>query len=190
MRQQGTSLVVEDNVPLTAVFLSLHTSGFASSELLDVDISASIIGSGRSSILYKKLISELRIASGVGCFLDRRAHDSLLTIYAYGADESTTPEHLVDAITSALQETAVSEEMLGAAVNKLRTSHAAELQKVNGVSDVVAWTTLFWNDPTYVNRALDRYSTITREDIQKIIDRCASSSERTRLDIVPRSSDE
>jgi len=190
MRQQGTSLVVEDNVPLTAVFLSLHTPGFASSELLDVDISASIIGSGRSSILYKKLISELRIASGVGCFLDRRAHDSLLTIYAYGADESTTPEQLVDAITSALQETAVSEEMLGAAVNKLRTAHAAELQKVNGVSDVVAWTTLFWNDPTYVNRALDRYSTITREDIQKIIDRCASSSERTRLDIVPRSSDE
>ncbi|MFN9957460.1 MAG: insulinase family protein, partial [bacterium] len=101
------------------------------------------MGSGRSSILYKKLVSELRIASGVGCFLDRRAHDSLLTLYAYGADESTTAAQLVDAITSALRETVVSEEMLGSAVNKLRTAHAAELQKVNGVSDVVAWTTLF-----------------------------------------------
>lgn len=190
MRQCGTSLTIEDNVPLTAVFLSIHTSGFASSELLDADISASIIGSGRSSILYKKLVSELRIASGVGCFLDRRAHDSLLTLYAYGADESTTAAQLVDAITSALRETVVSEEMLGSAVNKLRTAHAAELQKVNGVSDVVAWTTLFWNDPTYVNRALDRYSTLAREDIQTIIDRCAQPSESIRLDIVPRSSDE
>jgi len=190
MRKSGTTLTVEDNVPLAAVFLSIHTPGFATSELLDADISASIIGSGRSSILYKKLVSELRIASGVGCFLDRRAHDSLLTMYAYGADESTTAQQLVDAITSALEETVVTEEMLNASVNKLRTAHAAELQKVNGVSDVVAWTTLFWDNPTYVNTALDRYNTITKQDVQRIIDRCAYPPEHIRLDVVPQSSNE
>lgn len=185
MKKAGTALVVNDNVPLVAVFLSIHMPGFAANELLDAEIASSIVGTGRSSILYKKLISELRLASGVGCFLDRRAHDSLLTMYAYAAEETTTADQLVDATISALQETAITEEMLQAAVNKMRTSHAAELQKVNGVSDVVAWTTLFWNDPKYVNTALDRYTTITVQDVQNVVDRCSRIEECIRLDIVP-----
>jgi len=128
MQKRGTTLAIQDNVPLSAVFLSVHMPGFSNNELLDAEITSSIIGTGRSSILYKKLISDLRIASGVGCFLDRRAHDSLLTMYAYAAEESTTVTQLADAIMAALQETTITEEMLQAAVNKMRTSHAAELQ--------------------------------------------------------------
>jgi predicted Zn-dependent peptidase len=186
MMRRGTHATVTDNVPLTAVFVSLHMPGFSNNELLDAEIAASIIGSGRSSVLYKKLVSDLRIASGVGCFLDRRAHDSLLTMYAYAADESVTADQLVSAMTDVLSQTVVTNTMLESAVNKMKTSHAAELQKANGVADVVAWTTLFWNDPLYVNTALERYGTVTTEDIQNIVSRCASTSESVRLDITPQ----
>lgn len=186
MMRAGTHATVTDNVPLTAVFLSLHMPGFSNNELLDAEIAASIIGSGRSSVLYKRLVSDLRIASGVGCFLDRRAHDSLLTIYAYAADESVTADQLVSATTDILSQTVVTTAMLESAVNKMKTAHAAELQKANGVADVVAWTTLFWNDPLYVNTALARYGTVTTEDIQSIVARCASTSESVRLDITPQ----
>jgi predicted Zn-dependent peptidase len=186
MMRRGTHATVTDNVPLTAVFVSLHMPGFSNNELLDAEIAASIIGSGRSSVLYKKLVSDLRIASGVGCVLDRRAHDSLLTMYAYAADESVTADQLVSGITDVLSQTVVTTTMLESAVNKMKTSHAAELQKANGVADVVAWTTLFWNDPLYVNTALERYGTVTTEDIQNIVSRCASTSESVRLDITPQ----
>jgi predicted Zn-dependent peptidase len=186
MMRRGTHATVTDNVPLTAVFVSLHMPGFSNNELLDAEIAASIIGSGRSSVLYKKLVSDLRIASGVGCFLDRRAHDSLLTMYAYAADESVTADQLVSGMTDVLSQTVVTTTMLESAVNKMKTSHAAELQKANGVADVVAWTTLFWNDPLYVNTALERYGTVTTEDIQNIVSRCASTSESVRLDITPQ----
>lgn len=186
MMRAGTHATVTDNVPLTAAFLSLHMPGFSNNELLDAEIAASIIGSGRSSVLYKRLVSDLRIASGVGCFLDRRAHDSLLTIYAYAADESVTADQLVSATTDILSQTVVTTAMLESAVNKMKTAHAAELQKANGVADVVAWTTLFWNDPLYVNTALARYGTVTTEDIQSIVARCASTSESVRLDITPQ----
>ncbi len=186
MMLRGTHATVTDNVPLTAVFVSIHMPGFSNNELLDAEIASSIIGSGRSSVLYKKLVSDLRIASGVGCFLDRRAHDSLLTMYAYAADESVTADQLVSAMTEVLSQTVVTTAMLESAVNKMKTAHAAELQKANGVADVVAWTTLFWNDPLYVNTALERYGTVTTEDIQNIVARCASTSEGVRLDITPQ----
>jgi predicted Zn-dependent peptidase len=88
-------------------------------------------------------------------------------------------------MSDALAQTTITETMLESAVNKMKTSHAAELQKVSGVADVVAWTTLFWNDPLYVNTALDRYASITLADVQGIVDRCASQEEIIRLDIVP-----
>jgi predicted Zn-dependent peptidase len=185
MTKRGTTLSVEDNVPLTAVFASIHMPGFSANDLLDAEIASSIIGTGRSSVLYKKLVSDLRIASGVGCFLDRRAHDSLLTMYAYASEEVITADQLASAMSDALAQTTITETMLESAVNKMKTSHAAELQKVSGVADVVAWTTLFWNDPLYVNTALDRYASITLADVQGIVDRCASQEEIIRLDIVP-----
>lgn len=185
MAKHGTTLRVQDNVPLTAVFASIHMPGFSANDLLDAEIASSIIGTGRSSVLYKSLVSDLRIASGVGCFLDRRAHDSLLTMYAYASEESITADQLANAMLEALAQTTVTESMLESAVNKMKTSHAAELQKVSGVADVVAWTTLFWNDPLYVNTALDRYASITLPDVQSIVDRCASQDAIIRLDIVP-----
>ena len=185
MAKRGTALSVQDNVPLTAVFASIHMPGFTTNDLLDAEIASSIIGTGRSSVLYKSLVSDLRIASGVGCFIDRRAHDSLLTMYAYASEETITADQLANAMSEALAQTTVTESMLESAVNKMKTSHAAELQKVSGVADVVAWTTLFWNDPLYVNTALDRYASITLEDVQSIVDRSASQEEIIRLDIVP-----
>lgn len=185
MLKRGTVSSVTDNVPLAALFVSIHVPGFSNNDLLDAEIASSIIGTGRSSVLYKHLVSELRIASGVGCFLDRRAHDSLLTMYAYAAEESVQADQLVDAITTALKQTTLTPLMLESAVNKMKTSHAAELQKANGVADVVAWTTLFWNNPLYVNTALERYGSITIEDVQRIINMCALREENIRLDIVP-----
>lgn len=186
MIRKGTTVVQEDNVPLTALFLSVHIPGFSNNELLDVEIASTIIGSGRSSLLYQKLVSELRIASSVSCFVDRRAHDSLLTIYAHASDEAVTGDMLYDGIQQALQNVTIDQSHLDAAINKIKTGHAAELQKAHGVADVVAWTTLFWDDPSYVNTALDRYATVSLHDIQSVIQTCIVADEQIRLDMVPR----
>ncbi len=187
-RKTGAHKVVEDVVPMAAVYVSIHLPGFLDSELLDADIAATILGSGRSSILYRDLVSEKRIASSVGAFIDRRAHTTLLTMYAYATDDATSADTLANAITSAIENAAVTEDRREAAVNRMRTSHAAELQRVNGVADAVAWTTLFWNDPTYSNTVLAKYSAVTLESVKQILNQCADVSQTVRLDVVPKTS--
>ena len=185
----GSHRVVDDAVPMPAVFLAAHAQGFAQSELLDLEILSTIIGTGTSSILYRELVSNTRIASMAGAFVDRRANASLFTMYAYAAEPSVSADQIVQAIHTALRSVDITQRHLDAAINKLRTGHAAELQKVNGVADSVAWTTLFWNDPERMNTILDDYRNVKLEQIIELRDSLMSEERMLRLDIVPRSAD-
>lgn len=188
-RSYGAHRIVEDNVPMTALFLSAHVPGYVNSELLDVEIASSILGSGKSSLLYNELVSNRRIASAAGAFVDRRANSSLLTIYAYAADPTVSGDQLSDAVFETLRGAEETQKHLDAAVNKLRTSHAAEIMKANGVADSVAWTTLFWNDPQRMNTILDDYRTVTLDQVTAVRREISQADKLARLDIVPRTSD-
>ncbi|MCX6141027.1 MAG: pitrilysin family protein [Candidatus Kapabacteria bacterium] len=185
-RRNGTHTVVEDNVPMSAVFVSIHLPGFLHNELLDADLASTILGVGRSSVLYKELVSEKRIASGVGAYVDRRAHSTLLTMYAYASDETTQAETLAQAIESAIRGFVLGDSQLETAMNRMRTGHAAELQRVSGVADTVAHSTLFWNDPVYANTVLERYSSVTKQAVADILSRCGDPTQTVRVDVVPK----
>lgn len=185
-RRHGVRQTIPDNVPMAATYVSAHLPGFLESELLDAEIASTIIGTGRSSILYKALVVDQHIASSVGAFVDQRAHTSLLTMYAFAANEDVTADQLASAIHSAITEFTLEYSNLEAACNRLRTSHAAELQKAHGIADTVAWTTLFWDNPTYVNTVLSAYSNVPLNDVASILRSCATPETTARLDIVPR----
>ncbi|MBU3698820.1 MAG: insulinase family protein [Candidatus Kapabacteria bacterium] len=185
-RNKGVHSVVQDKVPMTAVFMAAHVPGFLNSELLDIEIAATIIGSGKSSLLHQSLVEDKRIATMAGAYLDRRAHSSLLTMYAYAADPSITGDQLAEAITGALCDADMTKKHVDAGINKIRSYHASELQKVNGVSDVVAWTTLFYNDPTRMNTILDDYRAVGIDQIMELRKTCCDVDSLIRLDVVPK----
>jgi predicted Zn-dependent peptidase len=185
-RRAGTHVVVPDTVPMSAVYMALHVPGYVNSELLDAEIAATILGSGRSSVLYTQLVAERRLASSVGAFVDRRAHSSLLTFYAFASKAETTADTLAEAMVEAIRSATIDAERQDGAVNRLRTSHAAEIQRVSGVADNVAWSTLFWNDPEYVNGVLEKYQRVSVDDVRGFITACADPTATVRLDIVPK----
>lgn len=184
-RKRDTHVVVPDNVPLSATYISIHLPGFLEDELLDAEIAATYIGSGRSSILFKHLVADLRIASNVGAFLDRRAHSTLLTMYAYANDVAVTADQLATAISNCLSNAVVEDSDRMAAVNKLRTGLASDLQRASGTADSVAWTTLFWDDPRYVNNVLNKYKLVSTNRIAELVGRCSRMNEWVRVDVVP-----
>lgn len=185
-RKTGVHTTIVDSVPMPAIFLSLHLPGFLEKDPLDAEIASTILGSGRSSILYTALVSEKRIASSAGAYVDRRAHSSLITMYAYAAQESVTADELAQAMIEAITPFILTSERMDAALNRLRTAHAADLQRVSGISETVAWSTLFWNKPEYVNGALEKYSQVPLEAVQNLLRMCSDVSQIVRLDVVPK----
>ena len=184
-RRHGTVGVVPDTVPMPATFLAFHVPGLLDDTSYAAEIAATILGSGRSSPLYRSLVQDLQIASSVGAFVDKRLHDSLLTFYAYASKEDVTADQLIEAIHAAIVNTVCTEADRTKAVNKLRTSLAAELQRVSGVADTVAYHTLFYNEPEQVNQLLDKYSSQPLSLVQQIVAECSLISQGVRVDIVP-----
>lgn len=184
-RRKGTSAIVEDAVPMPATFLAFHVPGLLDESSYAAEIAATILGSGRSSPLYKALVQEQQIASSVGAFVDKRLHDSLLTFYAYASREDVTADMLIEAMRKAIVDTVCTESHRLKAVNKLRTSLAAELQRVSGVADAVAYHTLFYNQPSLVNELLDTYSRQPLALVQQFVTECSLVDLGVRVDIVP-----
>lgn len=188
--RRGTHDVVPDDVPMPAVYVSFHLPGFLSTDMADAEILATALGAGRRSALYRRLVSDRRVASSAGAFVDRRAHASLLTLYAY----ASRPDVTADVLASELIETATTFRIDAAqretAINKLATSLAMELQRNNGVADTVAWTTLFWNDSAYCNRAMGQYHAVSLDALHTLSSDVLRADQAIRIDVVPDGSDD
>ncbi len=185
-QQRGVHVTERDAVPTSAVFASIHGASVLDPAMYDIDLAASLLGIGKSSYLHRHLVSNKRIASHAGAFVDRRAHDSLLTFYAYGIDGSISVDQLCDELHAAVNAVTVSDENMRKVVNRQRTALAMELQSSGGVADSVGYHTTFFDDPTLVNDLLDRYAERTIDDVAAIVDSAKRREEWVRVDIVPR----
>lgn len=181
----GNKTIYRDNVPVPAVFLAFHLPGVSSETLLDADIASSIIGTGRSSALYKRLVTEEQIATHVGAFIDKRAFSSLFTIIVYGATPDMSTDLLVETAIESIVNTSVEESLFTKAMNRQRMSMASELQRTGGIADNIGYFALFLNDPDKVNTILDDYGNRTIESIQNVISLCSDIHQAVRVDIVP-----
>ena len=185
-RRTGVHVVEPDAVPTPAVYVSIHGTNVMDPMMYDVDLASSLLGIGKSSTLYRHLVSNKRIASHAGAFVDRRAHDSLLTFYAYGIDGSVTADQLADEIHAAVKDVQVSDENMSKVVHRQRTALAMELQRSSGVADSVAYHATFFDDPAMVNDLLDRYSTRTKSDVATVVEKAKKREDWVRVDVVPR----
>lgn len=186
----GAQQVIEDDVTLPAIYVSFHMPGMLDETNYAAEIAAYILGSGRSSALYKYLVKEKQIASSVGAYFDKRHHASLLTFYVFASNEEVTPDQLASELLSCIRSVVVDDVTFVKAVNKARMSLAYELQKNEGVADSISYHTLFYNNPHMVNTLLDKYTVQTKEVVQSMIGACTSESKWARVDIVPHQQSE
>ena len=185
-RKRGVHKIQDDNVPVAAVFLLFHFPGTGSDELHDAELVSTILGSGRSSHLYKRLVKEKRVASSVGAYVDKRLQSSVLLISAFAASPNITADQIADEVFETLRNTTITEQEFKKAVNKQRIGLAADLQRTGGIADNVAYYTLFHDDPNKVNTLLQEYSERTLEGLQRQVQLCSDPKSAVRIDIVPR----
>ncbi len=185
MCRYGTHHVIQDDVSLPAIYVSFHMPGMLDESNYAAEIAAYILGSGRSSALYKHLVKEKQIASSVGAYFDKRHHASLLTFYVFASSEDITPDMMAAELLACIRGVVVDDVTFMKAVNKARMSLAYELQKNEGVADSICYHTLFYNDPHMVNTLMEKYVIQTKEAVQSMIDACTSEAKWARVDIVP-----
>jgi zinc protease len=163
--------VVADRVELPRVYMAWLTPAIFKPGDADADIAGQILGGGRSSRLYKKLVYEKQIAQDVNV-----GQQSLILGSQFQIEATARPGHTPDEIEAAIDEelerlrtTPPSVSEIERARNTIETSIISRLEGLGGfggVADRLNQYNHFLHTPDYLQKDIERYRAVTPASIQ------------------------
>lgn len=164
-------LQVTDRIELSRLSLAWHSPAMFKPGDADLDIAASVLGGGKSSRLYKKLVYELQIAQSVQVAQQSASLGSIfeITVVARPGKSLDQIESLVDAELNALAATPPSQEEVDRARAAIMTQALSGLEKVGTLADMVNLYNQNAGDPGYIGQDLARYRAVTPASISATV---------------------
>ena len=162
---------VKDRVELSRLDLAWHTpAGFKPGDA-ELDVAASILGGGKASRLYKKLVYQRQIAQSVSAQQSSYSLGSVFSLEVVARpDESLAEiETLVDAELAELAQTAPSSAEVQRALARIETGMLARLEKVGTLADTLNSYNQQTGDPDFVGQDLARYRAVTPESVRAVV---------------------
>ena len=163
-------VIVGDQVELPRVYLAWITDPVFSQGDAGCDLIARILGGGKSSRLYEKLVYERRIAQDVHAQHLSLALGSVFLVEATGKP-GTEPQQLEDAVREELEkfrESGPKPAEIERAQNTIESAIIRALENTGGFADRLNMYNHFLGDPGYLPCDLQRYQTASIESLQAL----------------------
>jgi zinc protease len=183
--------MLEDRVQLPRVYDVWHTGRLFGPDDAALDVMSQILGGGKSSRLYRRLVYELQIANQVAVYNDAGRKDGKLTMFA-----TATPGHALDELQRVIDEELARLAQTGPTERELqRVKNGTEAQFLDGMQQVGGFSgkanqlnhyDFFVGTPDYFNQDLARYQKLTTADIQRVAREYVTEAHRVVLSIVPQ----
>jgi predicted Zn-dependent peptidase len=192
-RQEREKRVVKryPRAPRPGVAVGFHAPDREAPEYVALGVIDQVLGQGRDSRLYQRIVQEKGLAGDVSAYLNPFGHmfnvegPALYTIEVLH-DEQTTPDAILEVIDeeiARLQREPVDRPTLERALTKAKSSFYDTLESdANfGRADLLGSFALFFDDPARINTALDAFAAVTPELIQRTAREYLRPTNRTVL---------
>ncbi|HEY0379494.1 MAG TPA: pitrilysin family protein [Pyrinomonadaceae bacterium] len=182
--------VVTDQVELPRVYMSWIMDPIYKPGNAEADLMARVLGGGKYSRLYKRLVYEKQIAQDVNASNQSTALGSIFVISAT-AKPNVKPEDLEKAIDEeldAVRREGVRADELERARNLIQTQIVRGLETLGGfggVADRLNQYNHYLGDPNYLAQDLERYDKVTPAAAQKLAQEKLSQDKRVVVYGVP-----
>ena len=177
------------NVPLPALAITYLAPPVASDDTAALRVAESILSSGESSRLYQSLVYEQQLAQSAFVSADFREHPGLFTFGAILASGKKVEdaERALLAELKRIQEQPVSAAELDKAKNQLVTGELRERETSNGKAFALGQAAVLYGDPARANTNLERLQTVTAADVQRVMKKYFTDTNRVVLYYLPES---
>ncbi len=186
--------IVTDRVELPRVYLAWITPGYFKPGDSDADMTATLLGGGKSSRLYKRLVYDKQIAQDVSAQQASLALGSMFQIQI-----TARPGHTADELEKAADEeldklrAAPPEQAeVDRARNTFETHMIEALEKqggFGGVADRLNTYNQYIGNPDYLSQDLARYDAVTPATIHTFVTNSLQNSARVVVYAVPGKQD-
>ena len=168
--------------------------GFRGTPIIDkdsyaLDVLATILGEGRSSILNQVLKENKRIVNSVDAGNSTYRDDGIFYIYANFMPEKckTVQNAIFDEITK-IQKQGITEEQLNLAKNIIERDTYYSRESITNIATEIGYTMALTNDIKFYDNYLDNIKCVTKEDVKKAAEKYLGINKSAVSIVLPESS--
>jgi zinc protease len=182
-------LVVHKPAELPLVMIGYHVSKTDDPDFYAINILRSVLFQGESSRMYQRLVDKDQLALDVSSYVEP-AFDPTLAIITAQPRQGVDPQACEKAIYEELERiksAPISDQELEKAKNARLVEFYREMRTINGRANTIGTYEVFMGDYNKLFDAAKSYSTVTKEDVQRVAKKYFSANNRTVATLLPES---
>jgi zinc protease len=180
---------MEDNVHLPLVYMSYPTVSVRHEDEAPLDVLSSILGVGKTSLLYKNLVkNQLAVQASVGHPCAELACTFTLLALPHPASGKTLAdiEKVIRDSLVEFEDRGVQDDDLAKVKAGMQASFIFGLQSVSGKVSTLAANQTFKGDPNYIEQDIERYANVTKADVMRVFKIYIKNQHAVIMSIVPK----
>ncbi|WP_286234072.1 M16 family metallopeptidase [Thalassotalea sediminis] len=180
---------MEDNVHLPLIYMSYPTVSVRHEDEAPLDVLSSILGGGKTSLLYKNLVKN-QIA--VQATVTHPCAELACTFNLLALPHPASGKNLAD-LEKIIRDTLVEFEQRGVQDDDLtkvkadmESGFVFGLQSVAGKVSQLAANETFTGNPNYIEEDIARYANVTKEDVMRVFNTYIKDQNAVIMSVVPK----
>lgn len=188
-RTESTRETMQDNVPNVRIYKTWNVPGTASPQVDELDLAAQVLGGGKTSRLYQRLVYQDQLADSVSVGTAQYELASMFVVKADvhpGVDPARVEKIIDEEMARFLKDGPTQQELdrVRTGVTVSLVSGAEQIGGDGGTADLLASCQVFTGDPGCVEASLKRIQTVTPEQVRATAQQWLSRGDYT-LTVVP-----
>ncbi|HCP40302.1 MAG TPA: peptidase M16 [Cryomorphaceae bacterium] len=180
---------IYDNIQLPALIMGYRMPPQTSDDAYALQMVSSVLSGGPSSRMYKRLVDQDQTALQVFAFPFSLEQGGAFITFSL-ANAGKTIDDMVPALEeeiSKLRNELILEREFQKIQNQMESNFIQSNSKMAGIAESLANYHTYYGDANYINTEIERYRSVTREDIQRVAQKYLVKDNRVVLRYLPKS---
>ena len=185
--EEVRSKAYDKNIQIPASIVAYRTPGFRQRDAYVLDMISAYLSDGKSSKLYKKMVDDQKQALQVGAFNIGQEDYGMYILFSLPVGE-TSLETLVTEMEEEIakvREELISEKDYQKLQNKFENRYVNSNSSIQGIANSLARYHMLYGDTELINKEIEIYRSITREEMQAVADKYLKPNQRVIIDYLP-----
>lgn len=185
--EQINATAYDPNIQIPAMISAYRTPSMKTRDSRVLDMISSYLSSGRSSVLYKKMVDDKKMALQVGAINLSQEDYGTYVLYGLPQGENKLEDLIkeIDVEVVKMQTDLISEKDYQKLQNQFENNFVNSNSSVEGIASSLATYNVLYGDTNLINTEIEIYRSITREEIREVAKKYLNPNQRLILEYLP-----
>ncbi len=180
--------VIYDKIDLPAIIQAYRIPAMGTPDFYALDLVSKLLSDGESSRMHRSLVDEQQKALTIYNFPLPLEDPGLLLTYGIAnlGVEAGQLETAMDAEVDRLKEEVITDLECEKLKNQIETSFVNRYRSLTGIADSLAGYYTYYRNTNLINTEIDKYLSVTKEDIHRVVNQYFKKDNRVVLYYLPK----